>query len=204
MGQHKTHKNRIDLTGQIFGNLKVIKHDDERIRRNRKPYWICLCNKCSKTISVRGESLKSGKTKSCGCYKPQLIPGPTNSNFRGYKEIPLTLWSQIQERARRINKPINLSIEYLWELFLKQNRKCSLSGQELYFGSHQSNGLTPKGNASLDRIDNTKGYVKGNVQWVHKDINWMKADYDQNYFIELCEGVANYKKCGIIQSCNNE
>ena len=46
-------------------------------------------------------------------------------------------------------------------------------------------------NASLDRIDNTKGYEIGNIQWVHKDVNWMKHDFDQSYYIQTCKMVAN-------------
>ena len=48
-----------------------------------------------------------------------------------------------------------------------------------------------QGTASLDRIDSSKGYVKGNVQWVHKDINKMKTDFEQSIFIKLCKSVAD-------------
>jgi hypothetical protein len=47
--------------------------------------------------------------------------------------------------------------------------------------------------ASLDRIDSSFGYIEGNVQWVHKDINIIKLDYDQDYFIKICSAVCNYK-----------
>ena len=72
----------------------------------------------------------------------------------------------------------------MWDLFIKQNRKCALSGLELSF---------PKINgdqsytASIDRIDSSLGYIEGNVQWVHKDINIMKNKYDQDYFIQMCK-----------------
>jgi hypothetical protein len=48
--------------------------------------------------------------------------------------------------------------------------------------------------ASLDRINSDLGYVYGNIQWIHKDINKMKNDYEQNYFILLCKKVADYEK----------
>lgn len=44
--------------------------------------------------------------------------------------------------------------------------------------------------ASLDRIDSSKGYVIGNVQWVHKTINTMKMDLANSEFIKLCQMVA--------------
>ena len=44
--------------------------------------------------------------------------------------------------------------------------------------------------ASLDRIDSTKGYIDGNIQWVHKRINTMKMDMSQKDFIDFCKQVA--------------
>lgn len=46
------------------------------------------------------------------------------------------------------------------------------------------------GTASLDRIDSSKGYVEGNVHWVHKDINIMKWDFPLETFIKMCKFVA--------------
>lgn len=43
----------------------------------------------------------------------------------------------------------------------------------------------------MDRIDHTKGYVVGNVQWVHRHINMMKWKLGQELFIDLCKKVAN-------------
>ena len=46
--------------------------------------------------------------------------------------------------------------------------------------------------ASVDRVDNTKGYVTTNIQWVHKDINYMKQEYPQDYFKQLCKLVTEH------------
>ena len=59
----------IDLTGQRFGRLIVIKHV---YTKNRTPFWLCKCD-CGTEVNVRGNSLKSGRTKSCGCYMKQRI-----------------------------------------------------------------------------------------------------------------------------------
>lgn len=48
-----------------------------------------------------------------------------------------------------------------------------------------------KQTASLDRIDNTKGYTEDNVQWVHKIINKMKSDLTQEDFIMWCKRINN-------------
>lgn len=44
--------------------------------------------------------------------------------------------------------------------------------------------------ASLDRIDSSKGYIEGNVQWLHKDINQMKINFNQKDFIKYCKLIA--------------
>lgn len=75
-----------------------------------------------------------------------------------------------------------LSKKYLWELFEAQQRKCALSGIPLDWEV-----------ASLDRIDSNKEYIQSNVQWVHKDINKMKFDLEQKYFIEMCELIVKNK-----------
>lgn len=52
-----------DLTGQRFGKLVVIEHDDT----NNVNAWLCKCD-CGNFKSVRATNLKTGNTKSCGCF----------------------------------------------------------------------------------------------------------------------------------------
>lgn len=105
--------------------------------------------------------------------------------WTGYKEIYGSHWNVIQTSAKARNLEFNISIEYAWNIFIKQNRKCALSGMELQFGRRGDQ------TASLDRIDSTSGYIEGNVQWLHKNINIMKMDMDQNTFVELCGRIWN-------------
>lgn len=53
---------RSDLAGRRFGNLTVV----NRAAAGRRPKWICVCD-CGTRIPVRGDSLHSGRTSSCGC-----------------------------------------------------------------------------------------------------------------------------------------
>lgn len=45
--------------------------------------------------------------------------------------------------------------------------------------------------ASIDRIDNDKGYTEDNVQLVHKDVNMMRGSLDDEKFKQLCIKIAN-------------
>lgn len=64
----------IDLTGQKFGKLTVVKRVEDYIspKRKRQIQWLCKCD-CGNEIVVNGNSLKKGYTKSCGCIVKELI-----------------------------------------------------------------------------------------------------------------------------------
>lgn len=116
-----------------------------------------------------------------------------NKAWKGYKDISGDFWRTIKEAGIKKGLGFNLTIEYIWKLYEKQNGQCALSGLPLVLdvslGSLNKNGYQ-KRTASLDRIDSGKGYLKGNVQWVHKDINQMKSNRTDQTFIQLCTAVA--------------
>lgn len=56
----------IDLTGQKFGNLEVIKRKGST--KDGHALWLCKCD-CGGLKEVSSKSLISGHTKSCGCVK---------------------------------------------------------------------------------------------------------------------------------------
>jgi len=53
-----------DLTGQQFNRLSVV---ELAPRRSGRTYWSCVCD-CGKAVIVEAGNLKSGGTKSCGCF----------------------------------------------------------------------------------------------------------------------------------------
>lgn len=108
----------------------------------------------------------------------------------GYEGIPGYYWKRIKRSALVRDIEFSINIEDMWELFLKQNKKCALSGIPISFGPSSCHSTT----ASLDRIDNKKGYIINNVQWVHKDINIMKNIFDNDYFIECCKKITENNK----------
>ena len=82
----------------------------------------------------------------------------------------------------------NITFEYLADLLIEQDFKCDLTGWDI--DAMEVN----KNTASLDRIDSSKGYIEGNVQWVHKMVNMSKQQYTQEEFVEMCTAVANKVK----------
>lgn len=83
----------------------------------------------------------------------------------------------------------SITIKEAWEIFEKQKGICPISGKEIFLSELKSNALST---ASLDRIDSTKGYISGNVWWVHKDVNIMKWDFTLEYFLETARQIAKF------------
>jgi hypothetical protein len=177
-------RNFEDITGRTFGRVTA----KYPIRLKRRVYWICVCS-CGKELRTGINSLKRGNTKSCGCWKIEKTIQRNKNNRKGCGDLYGHHISNIKFNARLRNLEYNLTDEYLWNLFLQQERKCKLSGVELGFGSHGF-----KTTASLDRIDPFKGYVEGNVQWVHKDINRMRLEKTVDEFLEICRKVVTYNE----------
>ena len=187
-----------NMIGNRYGRLEVIKylHNDNF----QKAMWECWCD-CGGKAIARTSDLTSGKIKSCGCYhsetsrenvKKSHLKYPRSYRFSGVGDISGWYLSSIKNRAFSKGLECSVSKEYLWNLYLKQNKKCNLTGLDIVFRKKKG----PQ-TASLDRIDSLKGYTEDNVQWVHKDINNIKQDYSLIEFVNYCKLVIDYenKKC---------
>jgi hypothetical protein len=150
---------------------------DKKLRANKAKY---RCD-CGKIQTCYGSRLN--KIQSCGCHVLDKIR-------TGYKDISGTYWNSIKVGAISRNFTFTISIEEVWNLFIKQNKKCALSGIEISF--YKSRNKYQKQTASLDRKDSTKGYTVDNIQWVHKEINRMKGKLSDENFIEWCRRVEKH------------
>lgn len=68
---------REDLTGKTFNRLTVVKFEG-------KKKWSCLCE-CGNMALVRGDSLKGGNTKSCGCLQREHASTALKDHFKRYR-----------------------------------------------------------------------------------------------------------------------
>lgn len=184
------------LIGQKYGKLTVVEYDCKPQMRHR---WWCICE-CGTRKSIQENHLKTGNTKSCGCLHRRR--GKDSPFFKGFGDIPLDYFSIVKRNSKgggklnRSSKEFSITIEDMWNQFLSQGKKCALTGLEIGFdgtSKERKRKETSKSTASLDRIDSTKGYVKGNIQWIHKDVNIMKNDLDVNQFIEYCSLIHEYQ-----------
>lgn len=186
----KHSSNFIDLTGQRFGKWAVI----ELSPRNSTKLPIkfkCLCD-CGKYDNVSAQNLRGGLSTQCRYCNRKTQLRESHGNWKGYELISGTIWHAIKFSAKRRDIEFNVSIDYAWKIFLNQSNKCAISGLDIYFAETCSQHFSGETTASLDRIDNTIGYVEGNIQWLHKDINKLKSDLPQEFLISLCKTIALY------------
>lgn len=175
-----------DLTGQTFHKLTVIERQGSFQGARRGARWACKCE-CGEEVITCGTLLLNGGIKDCGRHKKS---GSYHHAWKGGKFIPSSLYKRIIRSANDAGRKFELSIKYIEELLDKQNFKCALSGRVLVIATRAKDRSTTT--ASLDRIDNTKGYIKGNVHWVHKDVNKMKWAFDVDYFIQTCQEISKH------------
>jgi hypothetical protein len=181
------HPNSINLKNKTFSNLTVLYSVDkpESVNtKNRGVWWMCKCS-CGKERIVCSTELTRGHTKSCGCMNKYY----NNKKYKGVGLLAQSVYSHIQWGAKKRNIEFNVSKEYLWQQYLNQDGKCYYTDLDIDLNTRNN-----KKTASVDRIDSSKGYIEGNIIWVHKNINIMKNVFSEQDFINYCRLVVN-KHC---------
>jgi hypothetical protein len=168
-----------NLKDKTFGCYTVL----EQVKGNDiSAVWKCQC-RCGNICNLSKTRLKYDENRTC-------CKCPYHYNWRGHGEISGWYFATTKKGAKARKLEHSISIEYIWNLFLLQNRRCALSGRKLVFAKNQNEEQT----ASLDLIDSSIGYIEGNVQWLHKDVNMCKQSLSQEDFIAMCIEVASHKK----------
>lgn len=171
------------LFGKSINDWTVI---GKELVKGKRSKVLCKC-KCGNEKLVICDRLESGEAK--GCRECHPVNGSNSHLFEGVGEISISYLRKIVSQAKERNINVSVTADELWELYIKQNKKCALTGLDINFGKHVHRQKTKAQSqtASLDRIDSKKGYVIDNIQWVHKHVNIMKNRYDNDYFKQICK-----------------
>ena len=146
----------IDLTGQRFGKLTVIKRVENIPRHHAR--WLCKCD-CVNMHIVESHGLRSGDIKSCGCLLVELHQTHGESKSRLYN-----VWRAVKQRCSNPNCK-----EYKWY----GARGISVCDEWKNFENFYKWAIeqgydseAKRGEFTIERIDHEGNYEPSNSKWI--------------------------------------
>lgn len=160
----------INLAGNKFGRLFVLER--EKNVKNRT-MWLCRCE-CGNEVVVGAANLRYGHTKSCGCLSKEKASARATKHGAGYEPW----YGQWKAMIRRMTNQKDVAYNhYVVEkgLFIEKEFIDDPWAFYAEIGEFPGNGYT------IERIDNDKGYIKGNICWATQaENNKNKGIYKNN------------------------
>jgi hypothetical protein len=156
---------KIDLTEKRFGRLIAVEEAPKNKHGNTM--WECLCD-CGNKISVPASHLRSGNTKSCGCYEHDLLVERNTKHGLGHHQI-YSVW---KDMLRRCYNPANKHYKYYGGRGIavcdewKDNPKAFIAWAE-------NHGWKKK--LDIDRFNNDKGYSPNNCRFATRSGNLLNT-----------------------------
>lgn len=179
----------LNLTGQIFGNLKVLSKAESK---SGHTYWNCECLLCGNKKAIQTNHLTSGATQTCGCkmFQPRNLSLNRNCILCG-KEFSSNNFQRkycfdcspsgmdSAERQRRIKRSLK------HQLIVYKGGKCQICGYDKCEGALHFHHRDPKEKEftlSQVNLNDTNFSIKKMYQEVDKcDLLCANCHYEQHY-----------------------
>lgn len=149
----------VDLTGRKYARLLVLGLHSKAARAHTF-YWKCRCD-CGKEIVAMGANVKSGHTKSCGCFQEETR-GQHTITHGGSSSKCYCVWKTMIQRC---TNPNHDKYKYYG------GRGITVCESWKKFANFRNDMGDPPDGLQIDRIDNSSGYQPSNCRWVTKSVN---------------------------------
>lgn len=186
------------------------KSEYDRCQRAGRKSFCCLnCAYLSSKIFVRNHDKNANIPSEASVKKMQEGFLKYNEKIKE-KTIPYypfkNYYKIAKRRAKKSNKSFSIAVEDLKAQWEKQNGKCPLTGWDMILklpGNKPSNVslsdyLDPR-QASLDRIDNSRGYEKDNIRFVSYIANCASNCFTDIQLVEFCNAVINFCSLSLLR-----
>lgn len=153
--------NKVDITNKEFGRWRAMEYVKSDNRNNA--LWLCVCS-CGSEKLVSATLLRQGRSKSCGCLGKEVSSGLLKTH--GMTDTPeFKSWSSAKGRCLNKN---NQAYHAYGGAGIGMHEKWIDNFQDFleHIGPMPKDGIR----YTIDRIDNSTGYLPGNVRWAtHKE-----------------------------------
>ena len=187
------HTNTIDLTNQTFNYLTGL-YKTNNLGPNTGSYWVFKC-KCGNYVKIKSSDVRTGKTKSCGCYQKEQISKSCLKDLTGQRFGKLTVLSR-DLKYKKENKWIcqcecgNITSVYSVNLINNRTKSCGCLNKE------KKKDITNYQSGYLIALEPTDIRKNDNVVWKCKCTHCGNICYVRESSI-----IGKYQKsCGCIQS----
>lgn len=182
----KTKNDQKILSTDFDGCKPILIIDGSGKRSEKYVSFICTCGQffsLSRENVMKHMNGKYIKTKlSCGCARKNEIS-------KYFSDAMLTI---LRGRAKMKDMEFDIDIFYLDKLYEIQEGKCIYTGEILTIPNKNYFRGTTGFNVSIDRIDSSKGYIRGNIVLCTKDINFFKFIYSYEEMLNISKKILNF------------